>query len=44
MAMAMIYPEPEKGGRGKQRAPGNLGFDPKYLSQARFVHATAPPP
>jgi hypothetical protein len=41
MALAMIYPEPEKGGRGKKAAVGNLletsGFSRQLLDQARTV-------
>jgi len=41
MAVAMIYPEPEKGGRGKKGAnlKLNLGFSTMLLSQARTVLA-----
>jgi len=42
----MIYPEPEKGGKGKKAvAPNtweNLGFDPMLLSRARAVLDFAP--
>ena len=38
MAIAMIYPEPEKGGRGKKSVRiTEFGFDPSYLSHARTV-------
>jgi hypothetical protein len=39
MAVAMVYPEPQKGGRGKQTKNSklNLGFSPMLLSQARAV-------
>jgi hypothetical protein len=36
MAVAMIHPEPEKGGRGK-RLNYSTDFDKGYLSQARTV-------
>jgi hypothetical protein len=37
MSVAMIYPEPEKGGRGK-KGPNKLdGFSKEYLTQARAV-------
>jgi hypothetical protein len=46
MAVAMIYPEPEKGGRGK-RAQNRAGFDERpgdrnLLGQARTVLAVLP--
>ena len=41
MALAMLYPEPEKGGRGKKRQATNSlvssGFSQQRLSQARAV-------
>ena len=41
MALAMIYPEPEKGGRGKKSEAGKLlvssGFSRQRLDQARSV-------
>jgi hypothetical protein len=44
MALAMIYPEPEKGGRGKQRQNGTetLQFSKQRLSQARAVLRYSP--
>jgi hypothetical protein len=41
MAMAMIHPEPEKGGRGK-KGKVNLEFSSMLLSQARTVFAQTP--
>jgi hypothetical protein len=41
MAVAMIYPEPEKGGRGKTVSLGNT-FDKVTLSKARTVLAVLP--
>ena len=38
MAVAMIYPEPEKGGRGKNSL-ATSGFSQQLLSQARAVLA-----
>ena len=41
MAVAMIYPEPEKGGRGKKSEGANLaetvGFSQRRLNEARTV-------
>jgi hypothetical protein len=37
MAIAMLYPEPEKGGRGKKRFAKLEGFSHDRLSQARQV-------
>jgi hypothetical protein len=37
MALAMIYPEPTKGGRGKKGASDLHGINHTSLSQARFV-------
>lgn len=41
MALAMIYPEPEKGGRGKKSEAGkvleNSGFSRQLLDQARTI-------
>jgi hypothetical protein len=41
MALAMIYPEPEKGGRGKnvesRKAAETSGFSARRLAQARSV-------
>ena len=38
MALAMIYPEPEKGGKGKHsKALETKGFSSARLSQARAV-------
>ncbi len=39
MAVALIYPEPEKGGRGKKsgNSKENLGFSTMLLSNARTV-------
>jgi hypothetical protein len=41
MALVVIYPEPEKGGRGKKSQVGNfkesLGFSMMRLSQARSL-------
>jgi hypothetical protein len=44
MATAMLYPEPEKGGRGKasKNTKATLGFSTMLLSQARYVLASAP--
>ena len=36
MALAMLYPEPEKGGRGK-KAPETGGFSRQRLGDARSV-------
>lgn len=36
MAVAMLYPEPEKGGRGK-KSKVTLEFSSQLLSQARAV-------
>jgi hypothetical protein len=41
MAAAMIYPKPEKGGRGKN-SKINLEFSGQYLSMARTVLAVLP--
>ena len=41
MVVAMIYPEPEKGGRGK-KAVETTGFSPERLSHARTVFRSAP--
>ena len=41
MAVAMIYPEPEKGGRGKNSSVSKE-FSGVYLSQARTVLKWAP--
>lgn len=47
MATAFIYPDPEKGGRGKKAAATNLllsgGFSRQLLDQARVVLAYSPP-
>jgi hypothetical protein len=47
MRLALLYPEPEKGGRGKKRAAGNgtetLQFSKQRLSQARAVLAYSRP-
>lgn len=37
MAVAMMYPEPEKGGRGNKGLNNSTEFDKGYLSQARTV-------
>jgi len=39
MALAVIYPEPEKGGRGKrsENSKETLGFSTMRLSQARAI-------
>jgi hypothetical protein len=38
MAVAMLYPEPEKGGRGKKRnLPDLAGFNHQRLSDARRI-------
>ncbi len=43
MAVAKIYPEPEKGGRGKKSVKiTEFGFDSSYLSHARTVLQYAP--
>ena len=44
MALAMIYPEPEKGGRGKKAVnpKETLGFSQMRLSQARTRSAPRP--
>jgi hypothetical protein len=47
MAVAMIHPEPEKGGIGKGKMASvtktiSGAFSPALLSQARTVHAIAP--
>jgi ParB-like chromosome segregation protein Spo0J len=43
MAMAFLYPEPEKGGRGKKsKALETKGFSEARLSQARAVLAFSP--
>lgn len=43
MMLAMIYPEPEKGGRGEKRLRGaNLDFDQSRLSRARTILRAAP--
>ena len=46
MATAMLYPEPEKGGRGKVSAAKNTlaasGFSRQLLDQARLVLSEAP--
>ena len=41
MVVAMIYPEPEKGGRGKTVSLGN-SFDKVTLSKARTVLSVLP--
>jgi hypothetical protein len=45
MATAMIYPEPEKGGRGKKVANSTetVGFSGQRLSYARTVLAHSLP-
>jgi len=47
MAVAMIYPEPEKAHRGKRTEAGKVletkGFSPALLSQARPVLAYSQP-
>jgi hypothetical protein len=46
MAVAMIYPEPGKGGRGKKSASSNSevasGFSDRLIQQARYILANAP--
>jgi hypothetical protein len=46
MALAMVYPEPEKGGRGKniaaRKTQETLGFTSERLRQARKVLRTSP--
>ena len=42
MAVAVLYPEPEKGGRGKKGHKNCEGFSPEYLKQARIVLTTFP--
>ncbi len=38
IATALIWPEPEKGGRGKKTNPVDLtGFSPERLKHARFI-------
>jgi hypothetical protein len=37
MAVAMMYPDPEKGGRGKTNSLAAKGFSTASLSQARTV-------
>ena len=37
MALALMYPEPDKGGRGKKNSLLNGGFSQQRLSQARLV-------
>jgi hypothetical protein len=41
MAHAMLFPKPEKGGRGK-KASATEGFSATLLSQARAVIERAP--
>jgi hypothetical protein len=41
MALAMIYPDPEKGGRGQNRKE-TLPFSKMRLSQARLVYRELP--
>ena len=41
MAVAMVYPEPEKGGRGK-KSPEPVGISQQRVSEARFVLRHAP--
>ncbi len=41
MAVAMLYPEPEKGGRGK-KSKLSFEFTPQYLNKARTVLNYAP--
>lgn len=41
MALAMIYPEPEKGGRGR-KSTETVGFSAQRLSYARTVLREAP--
>lgn len=42
MAVAMIYPEPEKGGRGKKSLQNREFTDKTYLGHARTVLNYAP--
>lgn len=42
MAVAMAYPEPEKGGRGKVNSLPSKEFGSGFLSQARTVLKKAP--
>jgi hypothetical protein len=39
MALAMLYPDPEKGGRGKKSVATRHGFSKDRLSDARSVLA-----
>jgi hypothetical protein len=43
MATAFIYPDPEKGGRGKKNSSVSEGFSSTRLSMARAVLAHSPP-
>jgi hypothetical protein len=42
MAVAVIYPEPAKGGRGKINAVKITEFDQSYISHARTILKHAP--
>ena len=46
MATAMLYPNPEKGGRGKRseaaKAKATLGLSSMLLSEARYILVHAP--
>jgi len=42
MAVAMLYPEPGKGGRGKKNGPEPDSFQKQRLSEARTVLAALP--
>jgi hypothetical protein len=42
MAVAMIYPEPEKGGRGQKAVIFNYGFTRNIIKEARLVLRVLP--
>jgi hypothetical protein len=44
MAMAMVYPEAEKGGRGKKNSSTVEGFSAGLLSDARLILRESPSP
>ncbi len=43
MAMAMLYPKPEKGGRGKKNPNQKLGFSAMHLSRAVISYPRTKP-
>ncbi len=42
MAVAMMFPEAEKRGRGKTNAVLNTGFSSSYVAHARTIISSAP--